>query len=416
MKILVVGSGAREHAIIWKLAQNKDIKKIYCAPGNAGTGILAENVNINATDLEELADFAKIEKIDLTIIGMDDPLVLGIVDVFEDKGLRVFGPGKLAAQIEGSKVFSKNLMKKYNIPTAFYEIFEDYKKALDYTNTCPLPIVIKADGLALGKGVYICETKEQVDIALKEIMLDKKFGASGEKIVVEEFLKGTEVSVLAFCDGDTVKPMVSAQDHKKAFDGNKGPNTGGMGVISPSKIYTEELDKKCFNLIYKPTVEAMKKEGRRFVGILYFGLMITQNGPKVLEYNARFGDPEAEVVLPRLKTDLVEIVNACIDGQLDKVDIQWNKGTAAGIIAASGGYPIDYKKGYEITGIENVKDSIVFHAGTVIKDNKLVTNGGRVLCVTSLGDTLQEALDKSYNEINKIDFKDKHYRTDIGQY
>ena len=416
MKILVIGSGGREHAIIWKLSQNKEISKIYCAPGNSGTALLAENVNIQATDLEGLVNFAVDTKIDLTIVGMDDPLVLGVVDVFEEKGLKIFGPSKKAAEIEGSKIFSKELMKKYNIPTAFYEAFSDYEKASEYINKSTFPIVVKADGLALGKGVYICENKADAEIALKEIMVDKKFGASGLNIVIEEFLVGTEVTVLSFCDGDTVVPMVSSQDHKRAFDGNLGPNTGGMGVISPSKIYTKELDDLCMETIYKPTVEAMKKENRKFVGIIYFGLMVTKDGPKVLEYNARFGDPEAEVVLPRLETDLLTIVNACMNGTLDKVDIKWTSGASAGIIIASGGYPLEYKKGYEITGLDMVKDAIVFHAGVKDQDGKFVTNGGRVLCVTATGKDLEEALNKSYKEVEKIDFKDKHYRKDIGKY
>lgn len=415
MKVLVVGGGGREHTIVWKLSQSPKIDKLYCAPGNAGISEIAECVDIGATEIEKLVEFAATNQIDLTVVGMDDPLVMGIVDAFEAANLRIFGPKKNAAIIEGSKSFSKSLMKKYNIPTAKYEIFDNYDKALEYLKLQQMPIVIKADGLALGKGVLICNTFDEANEALKQIMVDKKFGSAGNMVVIEEFLKGQEISVLSFCDGKTVIPMVSAQDHKRALDGDKGLNTGGMGTFSPSRIYTEEIEKECMETIFKPTVEAMNKEGRTFKGVLYFGLMLTDNGMKVIEYNARFGDPETQVILPRLKTDLLEIFEACIDTQLDKLDIQWESNAAVCVMLASGGYPESYNKGYEITGLDKLKDNIIaFHSGTAKVDNKIVTNGGRVLGITAVGNDLDEAIKSAYEAVECINFDKKHFRKDIG--
>ena len=418
MKVLVVGSGGREHAIVWSLKKNANIEKIYCAPGNAGIGLDAECVPIGAMEFDKLVDFAKKENIDFTIIGMDDPLVGGVVDAFEKEGLRVFGPRKNAAIIEGSKAFSKDLMKKYGIPTAKYESFTDYEEAKKYLDSQEMPIVIKADGLALGKGVLICMTREEAEEGLKEIMLDKKFGSAGNAVVIEEFLQGPEVSVLSFCDGKTVVPMVSAQDHKRALDGDKGLNTGGMGTFSPSVFYTEEMNEECMKTIFQPTVDAMAKEGRPFVGILYFGLMLTKDGMKVIEYNARFGDPETQVVLPRLKTDLLEIMEACVDGKLADMNIEWYDNAAVCVVLASGGYPVEYEKGFEIKGLEEIKkynNIVVFHAGTAEKDGKLVTNGGRVLGITGIADNINEAIKTAYEGVEIVDFDKKHFRTDIGR-
>ena len=417
MKVLVVGNGGREHAIIWKLKQNKSIDKIYCAAGNAGIGRDAELVPIKPMEIEKLVDFAKREAIDFTMVGMDDPLVAGIVDAFEAEGLTVFGPRKNAAIIEGSKAFSKDLMKKYGIPTAKYEVFNDYESARAYVESQSLPLVVKADGLALGKGVLICATLEEAIEALKEIMLDKKFGASGNTVVIEEFLSGPEVSVLSFCDGKTVVPMVPAQDHKRALDNDMGLNTGGMGTFSPSKFYTEEMNRECMETIFQPTVAAMAKEGRPFVGILYFGLMLTKDGMKVIEYNARFGDPETQVILPRLKTDLLDIMKACVEGRLDKINIEWYDNAAVCVVLASGGYPESYEKGYEIKGLEEIKkrdDIVVFHAGTDYKDGKFVTNGGRVLGITGIGKDIDEAIKIAYEGVEIVDFEKKHFRHDIG--
>ena len=417
MKVLLVGSGGREHAIVWKLKQSPKIDKIYCAPGNAGIAQDAQCVPIGAMEIDKLVSFAKEEGIDFTIIGMDDPLVAGVVDAFEAEGLKVFGPRKNAAIIEGSKAFSKDLMKKYGIPTAKYETFDSYDAAKEYVSKQEMPIVIKADGLALGKGVLICQSLQEAYDALDEIMVDKKFGASGSKVVIEEFLTGPEVSVLSFCDGKTVVPMVSAQDHKRAYDNDEGLNTGGMGTFSPSRIYTPEINEECMKTIFQPTVDAMAKEGRKFVGVLYFGLMLTKDGMKVIEYNARFGDPETQVILPRLKTDLLEIMEACVEGNLDKIDIKWHNNAAVCVVLASGGYPVEYKKGYEITGLDEVakrKDIVVFHAGTAEKDGKFVTNGGRVLGITGIGKDLDEAIKIAYEGVEMVDFKDKHFRHDIG--
>ena len=381
MKVLIVGSGGREHAIAWKVAQSKKVDKIYCAPGNAGISEVAECVPIGAMEFDKLVAFAKEKEIDLTVIGMDDPLVGGIVDVFEKEGLRVFGPRKNAAILEGSKAFSKDLMKKYNIPTAAYETFTDPEKALEYLETAKMPIVLKADGLALGKGVLICQTLEEAKEGVKTLMMDKKFGSAGDEIVIEEFMTGREVSVLSFVDGNIVKIMSSAQDHKRAKDGDQGLNTGGMGNFSPSPFYTKEVDEFCKKYIYQPTVDAMKAEGRPFKGVIFFGLMLTPDGPKVLEYNARFGDPEAQVVLPRLENDIVDVFEACIDGTLDQVDLKFDNDRATVcVILASDGYPVEYKKGFPIEGLEKFKgkdDYYVFHSGTKFNENgQIVTNGG----------------------------------------
>lgn len=415
MKVLIVGGGGREHAITWKLSQNEKISKLYCAPGNAGIKNLAECVSIESTDIENLLKFAMAEKIDFTVVGNDDPLVMGIVDAFEAEGLKIFGPKKNAAILEGSKAFSKELMKKYNIPTANYEIFSEYDEALKYLRIQSMPIVIKADGLALGKGVLICNTLEEAEMGLKQIMLDKKFGAAGTQVVIEEFLVGQEISVLSFCDGKTIVPMVSAQDHKRALDNDEGLNTGGMGAFSPSRIYTNELAKECMKTIFESTVQAMNSEGRIFKGIIYFGLMLTQNGIKVIEYNARFGDPEAQVVLPRLKTDLLEIFEACVDGRLDKLNIEWEDNSAVCVILASEGYPESYKKGYEITGLDKLPNNIIaFHSGTTQDNGKLLTNGGRVIGITGIGKNLNDAIKIAYDGIELVNFHKKHFRKDIG--
>ena len=419
MKILIVGSGGREHAIAYACSKSPKVDKIYCAPGNAGISELAECVPISAMEFDRLADFAAEKEIDLTVIGMDDPLVGGIVDLFEARGLRVFGPRKNAAILEGSKAFSKDLMKKYNIPTAAYETFtsaDDAKKSLE---TSEYPIVLKADGLALGKGVLICNTKEEALAGVDELMLDKKFGDAGNTIVIEEFMTGREVSVLSFVDGNTIKIMSSAQDHKRAKDGDEGLNTGGMGNFSPSPFYTEEVDDFCKKHIYQATVDAMKAEGREFKGVIFFGLMLTPKGPKVLEYNARFGDPEAQVVLPRLKNDIIDVFNACIDGTLDKIDLQFEDKACVCVILASDGYPLAYEKGKIITGLDNFKGKdgyYCFHAGTKFDDNgNIVTNGGRVLGITAKGDTLKEARANAYAATEWVDFENKYMRHDIGK-
>lgn len=418
MKILIVGSGGREHAIAWSIAQSPRADKIYCAPGNAGIAEYAECVEIGAMEFEKLAAFAKEKEIDLTVVGMDDPLVGGIVDVFEAEGLRVFGPRKNAAILEGSKAFSKDLMKKYQIPTAAYENFDDPDKALAYLKTAKFPIVLKADGLALGKGVLICNTLEEAKEGVAQIMLDKKFGSAGNRLVIEEFMTGREVSVLSFVDGKTIKTMTSAQDHKRAGDGDTGLNTGGMGTFSPSPFYTKEVDDFCKKYIYQATVDAMAAEGREFKGIIFFGLMLTQEGPKVLEYNARFGDPEAQVVLPRMKTDIVEVLEACVDGKLDQVDLQFEDNAAVCVVLASDGYPVKYEKGFAIHGLDTFKEKegyYVFHAGTKKTADGIVTNGGRVLGVTAKGKDLKEARANAYEAIQWIDFENKYYRHDIGK-
>ncbi|HJC46713.1 MAG TPA: phosphoribosylamine--glycine ligase [Candidatus Lachnoclostridium pullistercoris] len=419
MKILVVGSGGREHAIVWKLAQSPKTEKIYCAPGNGGIAELAECVDIGAMEFEKLAAFAKEKEIDLTVIGMDDPLCGGIVDVFEREGLRVFGPRKNAAILEGSKAFSKDLMKKYGIPTADYQVFTDPEKAQEYLETAKFPIVLKADGLALGKGVLICNTLEEAKAGVKTLMLDKQFGSAGDEIVVEEFLTGREVSVLSFVDGKTIKIMTSAQDHKRAKDGDQGLNTGGMGTFSPSPFYTEEVDAFCREHIYQKTVDAMRAEGREFKGIIFFGLMLTADGPRVLEYNARFGDPETQVVLPRMKNDLAEVFEACVDGTLDQVELEFEDNAAVCVVLASDGYPEKYEKGFPISGLDafaGKKDYFVFHAGTKkAADGQILTNGGRVLGVTATGKDLKEARKKAYEATKWISFENKYMRTDIGK-
>ena len=419
MKILVVGSGGREHAICWKIAQSKKVEKIYCAPGNAGIAEYAECVNIGAMELEKLADFAQENQIDLTVIGMDDPLVAGVVDVFEARGLKVFGPRKNAAILEGSKAFSKDLMKKYNIPTAAYEVFNSPEAALAYLETAKLPIVLKADGLALGKGVLICNTLEEAKEGVKSLMTDKQFGSAGDRIVIEEFMTGREVSVLSFVDGKTIRIMTSAQDHKRAKDGDQGLNTGGMGTFSPSPFYTAEVDEFCKKYIYQATVDAMAAEGRPFKGIIFFGLMLTEKGPRVLEYNARFGDPETQVVLPRMKNDIVEVFEACVDGTLDQIELEFEDNAAVCVVLASEGYPVKYEKGLPISGLEAFKgqDSyFVFHAGTKFnEEGTIVTNGGRVLGVTATGATLKEARANAYEATKWVTFDNKYCRSDIGK-
>ena len=418
MKVLIVGSGGREHAIAWSVSQSKRVDKIYCAPGNGGIAQIAECVNITAMEFDKLADFAEENEIDLTIIGMDDPLVGGIVDVFEERGLRVFGPRKNAAIIEGSKSFSKDLMKKYNIPTCHYETFHSPEEALLYLGGCNFPIVLKADGLALGKGVLICQNLEEAEAGIATLMLDKQFGDAGDTVVIEDFMVGREASVLCFCDGTHIKPMTSAQDHKRAKDGDQGLNTGGMGTFSPSPFYTKEVDEFCKKYIYQPSVDAMKKEGRTFKGIIFFGLMLTEDGPKVLEYNARFGDPETQVVLPRMKNDIVEVFEACIDGTLDQIELEFEDNAAVCVVLASDGYPVKYEKGFKIHGLEKFKDTdgyYVFHAGTKFDaDGDIVTNGGRVLGVTAKGKDLKEARANAYKATEWIDFANKYMRHDIG--
>ena len=417
MKILVVGGGGREHAIVKKLAQSKKNPKIYVAPGNAGTEEIATNVAISVMDFDALVNFAKKENIDLTVVGMDDPLVGGIVDRFEAEGLRVFGPRKNAAVLEGSKAFSKDLMKKYGIPTAAYENFNDPQKAIKYLETANYPIVLKADGLALGKGVLICKTFEEAKSGIEELMIDKSFGDAGNTIVIEEFLEGREVSVLSFVDGTHYALMTSAQDHKRAKDGDEGLNTGGMGTFSPSPFYTEEVDRYCKEHIYQKTVDAMRAEGREFKGIIFYGLMLTKSGVKVLEYNARFGDPETQVVLPSMQNDIIDVFEACIDGCLDKIDLKFENNAAVCVVLASDGYPLEYEKGKKISGLKNFEgrtDIFAFHAGTKKVNGDVVTNGGRVLGITATAPTLKEARDKAYEATKLIGFENKYMRNDIG--
>lgn len=418
MNVLIVGSGGREHAIATSVAKSPRVDKIYCAPGNAGIGQIAECVPIGAMEFDKLVNFAKENSVDLTIVGMDDPLVGGLVDAMEAEGLRVFGPRKNAAILEGSKAFSKDLMKKYHIPTAAYENFDDPQKALAYLETAQFPIVLKADGLALGKGVLICETPEEAKEGVRTIMEDKKFGTAGNRMVIEEFMTGREVSVLSFVDGRTIKIMSSAQDHKRALDGDQGLNTGGMGNFSPSPFYTEEVDEFCKKYIYQATVDAMAAEGRPFKGVIFFGLMLTEKGPRVLEYNARFGDPEAQVVLPRMKNDIIDVMEACIDGTLDQIDLQFEDNAAVCVVLASKGYPVSYEKGFVIEGLENFegKDGYYcFHAGTKQTDKGIVTNGGRVLGITATGATLKEARANAYEATGWVNFENKYMRTDIGK-
>ena len=418
MKVLIVGSGGREHAIAYSVSKSEKVDKIYCTPGNAGIGQYAECAPIGAMEFDKIVAFAKEKAVDLVIVGMDDPLVGGLVDALEAEGIRTFGPRKNAAILEGSKAFSKDLMKKYNIPTAAYENFTDPDKALAYLETAKMPIVLKADGLALGKGVLICNNLEEAKAGVKEIMLDKKFGTAGNEMVIEEFMTGREVSVLSFVDGTTIKTMTSAQDHKRAGDGDTGLNTGGMGTFSPSPFYTEEVDAFCRKYIYQPTVDAMKAEGRPFKGVIFFGLMLTEDGPKVLEYNARFGDPEAQVVLPRMKNDIIEVVEACIDGTLDQVDLQFEDNAAVCVVLASEGYPVKYEKGIPISGLEEFdkhEGYYCFHAGTKLVDGQYVTNGGRVLGITAKGANLKEARANAYAATEWVQFSNKYMRHDIGK-
>ncbi len=414
MKIMVIGGGGREDAIIKKISENKNIEKIYALPGNGGIMGEATCVDIGAEEIYKARDFAVKEKIDFAIVAPDDPLAMGAVDILEEAGIKCFGPDKSAAEIESSKVFAKNLMKKYNIPTAEYEVFSEIDSAMEYVKTCKIPIVIKADGLAKGKGVIITMDRDSAISAIKEIMQDKKFGDSGNEIVVEEFLEGPEVSVLSFTDGKTIVPMISSMDHKRANDGDKGPNTGGMGCIAPNPFYTEEIAKRCLDEIFVPTIDAMNKEGRTFKGCLYFGLMITEDGPKVIEYNCRFGDPETQVVLPLLESDLLEIMIAVREGRLSEDIVKFSKKSACCVVMASGGYPNEYEKGYEIKIGEISDNSIVYIAGAKRKYDKLITNGGRVLGLTAIDDTLEGAVSDAYDNIEKISFKKAYYRKDIG--
>ena len=419
MKVLIVGGGGREHAIAWKCSQSKRVTELYAAPGNAGIAQLATCVDISVMDAEKLVAFAKEKEIDLAIVGPDDPLVAGVADAFMDAGIRVFGPRANAAIIEGSKAFSKDLMKKYGIPSAAYETFDNADAALAYLETAKMPIVLKADGLALGKGVLICNTLEEAKEGVKTLMLDKQFGSAGDKIVIEEFMTGREVSVLCFCDGTHIKPMASAQDHKRAKDGDQGLNTGGMGTFSPSPFYTDDVDKFCKEHVYQKTMDAMKAEGRDFTGILFCGLMLTPDGPRVLEYNARFGDPEAQVVLPRMKNDIIDVMEACVDGKLDTIDLQFEDNAAVCVVLASDGYPVAYEKGFEITGLEKFEgkeDYFCFHAGTKFNEaGKIVTNGGRVLVISATGANLKEARKKAYEATEWVNFANKYMRHDIGK-
>ena len=412
MKIMVVGGGGREHAIIKKLKENKQVEEIFALPGNGGIAADATCVDIGAKDIDRIAEFAEAEGIDFAVVAPDDPLVLGAVDALQAKGIRTFGPNKKAAIIEGSKAFSKDLMKKYNIPTAAYETFTDMEAALSYIESWPIPVVVKADGLALGKGVIIAESRGQARKAVRNMMEDKVFGESGSKVVIEEFLTGPEVSVLSFTDGKTVIPMVSSMDHKRALDGDKGLNTGGMGTIAPNPYYTDEIAKVCMDTIFKPTIEAMNKEGRTFTGCLYFGLMLTEKGPKVIEYNCRFGDPETQVVLPLLESDLLDIMLKIYDGKLDEAEVKFSDKYACCVVMASEGYPQKYETGFEIT---RPSDKNIYVAGAKLKEGQLVTGGGRVLGVTETGDTLKEAIDAAYETVKTVNFENEYYRTDIGQ-
>ncbi len=418
MKVLIVGGGGREHAITWAVAKSKRVEKIYAAPGNAGIAEFAECVDISVMDAEKLVAFAKEKEIDFVIVAPDDPLAAGVADAFLDAGIKTFGPRKNAAIIEASKAFSKDLMKKYNIPCAASETFDNAEAALEYLKTSKIPVVLKADGLALGKGVLICNTFEEAEEGIRTIMLDKKFGDAGNKVVIEEFMTGREVSVLCFSDGTTILPMTSAQDHKRAGDNDTGLNTGGMGTFSPSPFYTDEIAKFCEENIYKPTIAAMKSEGREFKGVLFVGLMLTPDGPKVLEYNARFGDPEAQVVIPRLKNDIIDVMEACADGTLDKVNLEFADNAAVCVMLASDGYPLSYQKGFEIRGLDNFKGKdgyYVFHSGTKFSDGKVVTNGGRVIGVTAIGADLVSARKNAYEATEWIDFDNKYMRHDIGK-
>lgn len=417
MKVLIVGGGGREHAIVWKLSQSKRKLTLYCAPGNAGIAAIARCVPIRATDLDGMLAFAKEEAIDLVFVAPDDPLALGMVNIMQEAGIKAFGPSKEAAVIEASKSFSKNLMEKYNIPTAAYQVFTDIDKAFSYIESIPTPMVIKADGLALGKGVIIAETKDAAKTAVQQMMSDGAFGQAGKTVVIEEFLTGKELTVLAFTDGQTVIPMLNSRDHKKAFDGDKGLNTGGMGAICPGEILSQEISDTMMNKIFIPTIKAMEYEGRPFVGVIYFGLMLTPNGPKVIEYNARFGDPETQAILPLLETDFIDIIEAILDKRLDKIEINWRNASSCCVVIASGGYPGEYETGYAIEGLDNT-DCYVFHAGTKFSSEntkQILTNGGRVLGVTAVSENLSDAIDFAYKNVEKIKFKKMHYRHDIGK-
>ncbi|MDK2877360.1 MAG: phosphoribosylamine---glycine ligase [Thermoanaerobacteraceae bacterium] len=417
MKVMVVGGGGREHALVWKIAQSPRVEEIFCTPGNAGIKKIARCVDISAEDIKALADFAEKKSIDLTVVGPEAPLVEGIVDEFEARGLKAFGPNKAASQIEGSKVFAKNLMEKYNIPTAAFRVFDNSIDAINYIDSIDAPMVVKAEGLAAGKGVVVAKDKDAAVSAVKSIMEQRIFGKAGARVVIEEYLEGPEVTVLSFCDGKIAVPMVSSRDHKRVFDNDEGPNTGGMGAISPAPAYSMELAEVVEKEIIQKTVEAMAAEGIPFKGVLYTGLMLTKNGPRVLEYNCRFGDPETQVVLPRLKTDIVDIMEACIDGTLEKMRIEWKDEKAVCVVLASGGYPGPYEKGKVIKGLSEAEaeGALVFHAGTAEKNGKIITTGGRVLGVTALGDTEDKARQEAYNAISKISFEDMHYRKDIGK-
>ena len=414
MKVLVVGSGGREHAICWALHKSPKVTELCCAPGNGGIGEIARCVDVKATDIPGMVAWAKENQMDFVMVAPDDPLAMGMVDAMEQAGIRAFGPKANAAIIEGSKAFSKALMKKYGIPTAAYEIFTDKDAALSYVETQGAPIVVKCDGLALGKGVVVAQTVEEAKEAVVNMMENKAFGAAGAKVVIEECMTGPEVTVLAFTDGKTIVPMPSSQDHKRAYDGDKGPNTGGMGAISPCPNYTPELAKTCMDTIFLPTVKALNAEGRTFKGVIYFGMMLTPEGPKVVEYNARFGDPECQAVLSLLETDLMDILEACVDGTLDQLDVKFKDAASCCLVLASGGYPVAYEKGKEITGLDQVKDAVVFHAGTKKQDGKFLTNGGRVLGVTAVAPTLREAVVKAYAAAGPVNFEKMHFRTDIG--
>ncbi len=414
MKILVVGGGGREHTIVWKLSQSPKVTEIHCAPGNGGIAELAKCVPLKATDIEGIVGYAQREAFDLVVVAPDDPLYMGLVDALQSQGIRAFGPTAAGARLEGSKVYAKHLMKKYGIPTALYEVFDNFAAALEYVNVCAMPVVVKADGLALGKGVIICNTADEAKSALDDIMNKRVFGDAGNRVVIEEFMQGPEVSVLAFCDGKTILPMASAQDHKRVFDNDQGPNTGGMGTFSPSPKYSDDVRNTVEKTIINRTVDALQAENVDFKGVVYFGLMLTQDGPKLLEYNARFGDPEAQVVLPRMKNDLLDVMDAVIDGRLDEITLEWDERSAVCVVLASGGYPGSYPKGLPISGLTEVKDAVVFHAGTALQDGEYVTAGGRVLGVTALGRDIAEARTVAYGEVAKIRFKGAQYRTDIG--
>ena len=414
MKVLVVGSGGREHAIVWALSKSPRVAELFCAPGNAGIAQLATCVPIKATDVDAMVAWAKENAMDFVMVAPDDPLALGMVDALEQAGIPAFGPRKNAAVIEASKAFSKELMRKYHIPTAKYATFTDMDAAINYIHEQGAPIVVKADGLALGKGVTVAATEDEAVEAVREMMADNKFGASGSTVVIEECMTGPEVTVLCFADGEHIAPMPSSQDHKRAFDGNKGPNTGGMGAISPTPYYTKEIAQRCVKEIFEPTMTAMKAEGRPFQGVIYFGLMLTPDGPKVVEYNARFGDPECQALLMRLDTDLMDVLEACVNGTLDQLEIRWKPEPSCCLVLASGGYPVAYEKGKAITGLDEVKDAVVLHAGTALQDGQIVTNGGRVLGVTALGKTLDEAIQNAYKAAKPVHFDQMHFRTDIG--